>query len=142
MKIIIDCGFYKFFPDNPMDTSIAMSRGMDLINAGECLTFAGLLNAPTYSLIGRDNAIAQYSGTPAQVFNANRWVWHLTQNKIVPADLISLSSGLRLGGGRINCIGIPQAGAMVGNAGRLKSAVIYWRPETNTCNVQGIELWT
>lgn len=124
-----------------MDISIARNKGLDLRFHNGFYTFPALICAPTYSLVGRDCAIVQYAGTPADVMGANRWAYSLTDNAIVPADSIMTSADITSDGTRTISIGIPQAGARV-DGGRLKSCVVSWKPETSICMIQGVELWT
>ncbi len=141
MKIYITNGYYSFYPDGPMDIAIARDKGVDLSYHNGCYTFPALIDAPTYSLIGKDCAIVQYAGMPTDVMAANRWVYSLTDKKIVPADSIGVSADITADGTRFVSVGIPQAGAIFGG-GRLKSCVVSWKPENSICIIQGIELWT
>lgn len=142
MKIYIVNGYYEFYPDGPMDIMLARERGLDLVPHNGFYTFPALVNAPTYSLVDKDCATVQYSGSQSDVMGANKWVYSLTLREIVPMSSIMLSSGLNFDGMRITSKGIPQAGAKVGTQGRLRSCVISWKPEGDACLIQGVELWT
>ncbi len=142
MRIYITNGYYRFFPDGPMDISLAREKGLDLLPYNGFYTFPALISAPTYSLVGRESAVAQYAGDPVDVMGVNKWVYSLSAKKIVPAGSVGAQADISSDGTRIISIGIPQAGAMIGKSGRLKSCVISWKPENGICVIQGVELWT
>jgi hypothetical protein len=142
MKICIDRGFYKFFPENPMDLAIANSRGLGLVAHKGYYTFAALTSAPTYSLVGKDLATAQYAGEPEAVMEVNKWVYSLASGKIVPANTITSGAGISFDRTRSTRIGIPQAGALLDRSNRLASCEIKWRPENNACLIQGVKAWS
>ena len=82
MKIYIDRGFYKFYPENPMDLIMADSRGLGLVAHRGFYTFPALAAAPTYSLVGKDLATAQHSGTPESVMDTNKWAYSLSLKRL------------------------------------------------------------
>jgi hypothetical protein len=115
MRIECEHGFYRFYPELSSEIDAVELFGLGLVKHGIFYTFPALVSAPTYSIKGVDNAIATYSGTPAEVMRQNKFVYSIADDAIVPMSSISGQVEILSSGNYLACKTIPQAGWSVYN---------------------------
>jgi hypothetical protein len=100
MRILCRHGHFAFYPNTVSDIA-RFCKYFDtlLIREQDYYTYAGLLNAPSYSLTGKPYlnipAVETFEGKPWEVMKQNGFVFHLGLKVLVPkvtiVNLVDLS---------------------------------------------------
>lgn len=141
MKLICNNGFYKFFPDFVGEIKLWETKnGIRLYKCGEYWTFASLANFPNYSFAGRplgmSIAIANYSGTPEEVFVKNQLTYNLKLGTITPRALVQVQRLNYANGAYMTFPEIPQAFALDKNLNSIASFEAFVDVRLNTYKIE------
>jgi|SRR5690606_31607285 len=87
MRILCIHGYFLFFPETATQLSRFKDQfDLELYPKDDYYTFEGLLDAPTYSIVGADymgvRATQTFSGKPWEVFAKNGLVWNLASKRV------------------------------------------------------------
>lgn len=118
MRIFCENGFYKFYPETPLDLPIFERKNkVSLIEFDGAYSFDAMEFYPNYSILGQFYgtipAMATYAGRYADLFKANGFVYSLTLGQVVPKALVALQTVAYTDGSAFMSAGqLPQAGAL------------------------------
>jgi len=129
MKVIIENGYYKFYPLFGFEITLAESNGLSLVQNGDYFTFPLLAGLKTYSLEGQDyhgvNAIKTYSGRPEDVLLQNKLAYDYKGNKLISIDTFFQQAQYRAAETYF-FDDLPQAGSMTRNGQKIQNLSAEW----------------
>ena len=118
MRIFCENGYYKFFPETPLDLKIFQAKNkVSLEPFDGAYSFSAMEFYPRFSILGQFYgtipATATYAGRYADIFKANGFVYSLTLGQVVPKALVALQTVPYTDGAAFLSAGsLPQAGAL------------------------------
>lgn len=115
MKLIIDKGFYKFYPDFVGEVKLWQNKtGLSLYPMRDFWTFETLRKVPNYSFVGHplidgNFGIVNFAGLPEEVLAKNKLTYNLKTGTITPRAAAYLQTLNFTVGAYLTFPNIPQA---------------------------------
>lgn len=107
---------------------------IELVPWREHYTFTDLVDAPEYSLVGKDllgvPATQTFEGEPWEVFEANGLVYNFSTGLVVPIESIVQNVSLGLAGNRYTSNGLILPGSLTDSGDRVKDYSAWFSRDT------------
>lgn len=123
----IDCihGYFKFYESRSGDISRFMSlfSGTEIFFNADHYTFSDLLNAPEYSIEGKEylGAVATktFSGKPWDIFKENKLIYDFTKGLVLPISSTTVNAKFYESGNTFISQGLIVPGSLTEDGGRV-----------------------
>lgn len=137
MRLKCEHGFFTFFDFKVGQISDYMSMtGLKIVPYGEHYTFEALQSAPGYSIKGSPllglAATKTFAGRPAEVFEANGFVYNISSGLMVPISSVTTKTQIKLAGNRFTSPGLIQPGSLNDDGDRVKSFAGFFSRDRNS----------
>lgn len=139
MKLKVIHGYFIFTETSVGQVSDFMSlTGLKLAPKDDYYTFETLLNAPLYSLKGKDiidyPAIKTFEGAPFEVFEANEVIYDFNEDTIKPIKSIKSNTVLKKAGNYFVSNGLILPGSVTADGSRVRDYSAWFSRKTLAWN--------
>lgn len=145
MRVVCENGYYRFYPKRSSEVFLFCDYfNFALLRKGNYYTFPFLVNAPDHSIITKPYlnllANALYEGNPWEVMGANRFVYNINSQILVPLDSVSTVIELiDTGDCFVPDVTMIQAGSLNRTGRRIKSFDSFFHQAYLQLRVVGVE---
>ena len=131
MRIQCLHGYFKFTETGPGQLSNFVSRfGLELARAGDHFTFADLVDAPTYSIIGGTYlgapATATFEGPAWEVMRENQLVYDFSRGLMLPIASIVQAVEIEAAGSYMIASGMIVPGSLTDEGSRVTDYAAFY----------------